>query len=222
MLVSGQNAGIFHYFKLHYALPLKDKRNSITAFLHIVNLLSARLYRLLLENIDTSVMKTSSIHKIMLPVWCFAFLVSKADSFGVAPNSLQNNVQRPVLRSSTRNGLKRSDCCNDDNHDNDIPSEPSRRSLFEKSVTIASSLLVTGGSVHVQQSSAAVGSLPEFMDANAILQGLTVNVADPSQQKSMIEFLTQGLGFEVLRQRIRGPIEETVRSIWHYILYPTV
>ena len=63
---------------------------------------------------------------------------------------------------------------------------------------------------NVRPSVAAVGSLPEFADTNAILQGLTVNVADPSQQKSMIEFLTQGFGFEVLRQRINGPIEETV------------
>lgn len=66
---------------------------------------------------------------------------------------------------------------------------------------------------------AAVGSLPEFADTNAILQGLTVNVADPSQQKSMIEFLIQGFGFQVLRQRINGPIEETVRKYERIVFF---
>lgn len=101
---------------------------------------------------------------------------------------------RPKMMSSSSEG--------------NITSESSRRSFVAQSIAVGGSLLVAGA-VDVNPSSAAVGTLPEFSDSNAILQGLTVNVADQSQQKSMIEFLVQGFGFEVLRQRITGPIEET-------------
>jgi hypothetical protein len=58
---------------------------------------------------------------------------------------------------------------------------------------------------------AEVGTLPEFSDTNAVLQGLTVNVADESQQEAMINFLINGFDFKVLRKRIRNTVEETVR-----------
>jgi hypothetical protein len=61
-----------------------------------------------------------------------------------------------------------------------------------------------------KDASAAVGTLPEFQDTNAILQGLTINVVDQSQLKSFVQFLTQGFGLEILRQRIQGPVEEIV------------
>lgn len=56
---------------------------------------------------------------------------------------------------------------------------------------------------------AAVGTLPEFANDNAILQGITVKVADKSQQDIMIQFLENAFECQVLRRRIRGPIEET-------------
>jgi hypothetical protein len=86
----------------------------------------------------------------------------------------------------------------------DLSSSCSRRSLL---FGIGSAIAVGGGA---RDASAAVGTLPEFQETNAILQGLIINVVDQSQLKSMVEFLTQGFGFEVLRQRIRGPVEETV------------
>lgn len=89
-----------------------------------------------------------------------------------------------------------------------ITPESTRRSFVVQGIAVGSSVLVAGA-VDVNPSLAAVGTLPEFSDSNAVLQGLTVNVADQSQQKSMIEFLVQGFGFEVLRQRINGSIEET-------------
>lgn len=91
-----------------------------------------------------------------------------------------------------------------------MSTESARRSFVLQGLTLSSAILA-GGAIDVELSEAAVGSLPEFAGTNAILQGLTVNVADQSQQKSMIEFMTQGFGFEILRQRINGPIEETVR-----------
>ena len=59
------------------------------------------------------------------------------------------------------------------------------------------------------RASAAVGALPEFSDSNAILQGLTIKVADRSQQDAMIKFLEDGFDFKVLRKRIAGSLEET-------------
>lgn len=85
---------------------------------------------------------------------------------------------------------------------------PSRRLLLGSAV-VASSSLVFGGLVP-DSANAAVGTLPEFADSNAIIQGLTVNVADKSQQDGMIDFLVNGFDFQVLRKRIKGSVEETV------------
>jgi hypothetical protein len=57
--------------------------------------------------------------------------------------------------------------------------------------------------------SAEVGTLPELADTNAILQGITVNVADISQQNATISFLQDGFDFKILRTRRRGTVEET-------------
>lgn len=64
-----------------------------------------------------------------------------------------------------------------------------------------------------EPANAAVGTLPEFEDTNAIIQGITVNVADKSQQDAMIDFLVRGFDFEVSRKRIKDSIEDTVRLL---------
>lgn len=46
---------------------------------------------------------------------------------------------------------------------------------------------------------AAVGTLPELQDTNAVLQGITVRVTDPVQQKQMIAFLQDAFDMDVLR-----------------------
>lgn len=111
-----------------------------------------------------------------------------------------------VMRDSSPNKMSKLPSAAEDN----MSTESARRSFVLQGLTLSSAILA-GGAIDVEHSEAAVGSLPEFAGTNAILQGLTVNVADQSQQKSMIEFMTQGFGFEILRQRINGPIEETVR-----------
>ena len=63
-----------------------------------------------------------------------------------------------------------------------------------------------------QATIAAVGALPEFQESNAIIQGITVNVADKSQQDAMINFLVNGFDFKVLRKRIANAVEDTVRT----------
>lgn len=133
-------------------------------------------------------------------------LLSAAVSDGFQISSIASpSGTRTARQSSISVLLARSQ----ENEDKDAASEPSRRSL------LVNGPIALGGSMFFGQSLpslAAVGTLPEFSDTNAILQGLTVNVADQSQQKSMIEFLINGLGFQVLRQRIFNNIEETVRK----------
>jgi len=81
-------------------------------------------------------------------------------------------------------------------------SEVDRRTIIQ-SVGMASPLLLS------QPSTAAVGSLPEFANVDSILQGITVKVADRSQQEAMVDFLTSGFSCQVLRKRIIGQREET-------------
>lgn len=87
----------------------------------------------------------------------------------------------------------------------------SRRSfLTQASLLSTSIMLVTATSACTPApAQAAVGSLPELADANAILQGVTIRVADPSQLKSTISFFTDAFDFKVLRKKIKGDVEET-------------
>lgn len=86
----------------------------------------------------------------------------------------------------------------------------SRRSLLTSTASMAGAIAL--GAVFPADASAAVGTLPEFENTNAVIQGITVDVADRSQQENMINFLVNGFDFEVLRKRINGPVEETVSS----------
>ena len=126
----------------------------------------------------------------------------RVDGFAVPPGRYRF-AEKITSATSLHNSLEENDPSS---------SDPSRRRFFANGIVTGSALLVTGSSYQVEEASAAVGELPEFSQTNVILQGLTVNVADQSQQKSMVDFLVNGLGFEVLRQRIRGPIEETVST----------
>jgi hypothetical protein len=83
-----------------------------------------------------------------------------------------------------------------------------RRALFN-TAAVASGSLILGTSS--KPAVAAVGTLPEFADSDAIIQGITVNVADKSQQDAMIDFLVRSFDFQVLRKRVRDSVEETVR-----------
>jgi len=59
-----------------------------------------------------------------------------------------------------------------------------------------------------QSASAAVGSLPEYGDTNAVLQGLTVRVSDGSQFKNMVDFLRDSFDFKVLREQTTGSVSD--------------
>eukprot|EP00536_Pseudo-nitzschia_multiseries_P006360 jgi/Psemu1/192997/e_gw1.134.48.1 len=93
--------------------------------------------------------------------------------------------------------------------DEDDTGVQSRRKMMEKTVALASAAFLSASTSFPEASSAAVGTLPEFSETNAIVQGLTINVADASQQQTMIDFLVGAFDFQVQRQRIQGNVEET-------------
>ena len=96
-----------------------------------------------------------------------------------------------------------------ENIGDDVSVELSRRKMMAKTAALASLSFLPAAIGSPASSSAAVGTLPEFSDTNAIINGLTVNVADASQQQAMIDFLTGAFDFVVQRQRIQGTVEET-------------
>jgi hypothetical protein len=91
--------------------------------------------------------------------------------------------------------------------ENNASLSKSRRSFVTDSL-IGSSLLAAS-TFFPQSTVASIGTLPEYADTNNILQGISIRVADQSQQKAMIAFLEDGFDCEVLRKRIVGSVEET-------------
>jgi hypothetical protein len=77
----------------------------------------------------------------------------------------------------------------------------------EEASTMRRSLLLGAGSLAAAATlfaspypaSAAIGTLPELQDTNVVLQGITVKVSDPLQQKQTITFLQDAFDMVVLR-----------------------
>jgi len=87
--------------------------------------------------------------------------------------------------------------------------ELNRRSMLLKTITSPIAAIGLSSSL-IKPSNAAIGTLYEYSNTNAILQGVTINVADKSQQNAMIQFLTQSfIGFKVLRQGTIDGVTDT-------------
>ena len=121
---------------------------------------------------------TTTMNRLVFIALAFAFLANAAAGFS-GPQPILDRV----LVHQTRLFL----------HEDDR----SRRSLLV-SASVAS-LAAFGALSRPDDALAAVGTLPELQDANAVLQGLTIKVTDPSQQKQMISFLQDAFEMEVLR-----------------------
>jgi hypothetical protein len=94
-----------------------------------------------------------------------------------------------------------------------VRSTISRRKTLTHVAAAAAAMLVSDPFASIDNLAMAdVGTLPELKGAPAILQGITVSVADESQQNSMIRFLVEGFLFKVLRQRTVGTVTDTVRT----------
>ena len=104
--------------------------------------------------------------------------------------------------TTTRNNRQ----CANSRHNTD---EPTRRSFLIESASLAVATAVGTLLSPNRPAIAAVGNLYEYSRTNAILQGISVNVADPSQEKAMVAFMEDAFDCLVLRKRIRGTITET-------------
>ena len=145
-------------------------------------------------------------------LWVAFFAISFVNGFTTPTISSQKKLPTSLRQA------------NDDDDDDDgvkdfgmdtaslssIATATSRREMIAKSTALASVSFLPALLGSPRISSAAVGSLPELVNSNAYVQGLTINVADSVQQKQMVDFLVDGFSFEVLRQRNQDTIEETV------------
>ena len=150
---------------------------------------------------------------ILAAIWVAFFAISFVNGFTTPTISSQKKLPTSLRQA------------NDDDDDDDdgvkdfgmdtaslssIATATSRREMIAKSTALASVSFLPALLGSPRISSAAVGSLPELVNSNAYVQGLTINVADSVQQKQMVAFLVDGFSFEVLRQRNQDTIEETV------------
>ncbi len=128
--------------------------------------------------------------------------------------------------STTSRVLLKAQSSNTDNqHEKEHPenqittSNNTRRSVLQKVIStsaILSTSLLAGGSPSSIIANAAMGTLPEFADTNAIFQGITIDVTDKAQYEETIQFFTNGFdGMKVLRERggDGGGIRDTVSRI---------
>lgn len=144
----------------------------------------------------------------------YALLVVSIEAFSFS--AYQSNfwrtrhLQRSQVRNTKDTQLQRHDDREVDEIaiENDTITLKSRRSFVSDSLMVSSSVLAATTALP-QSTLASVGTLPEYADTNNILQGITIRVADQSQQKAMTSFLEDGFDCEVLRKRIVGSIEET-------------
>lgn len=143
----------------------------------------------------------------------YALLVVSIEAFSFSAHQSNSGRTRHLQRTQGRNTKDTQLQRHDDREvdeipiDNDSMSLKSRRSFVSDSLMVSSLLAAT--TVLPQSTMASVGTLPEYADTNNILQGITIRVADQSQQKAMISFLEDGFDCEVVRKRIVGSIEET-------------
>ena len=149
---------------------------------------------------------------MLAAIWVAFFAISFVNGFTTPTISSQKKLPTSLRQA------------NDDDDDDDgvkdfgmdtaslssIATATSRREMIAKSTALASVSFLPALLGSPRISSAAVGSLPELVNSNAYVQGLTINVADSVQQKQMVDFLVDGFSFEVLRQRNQDTIEETV------------
>lgn len=77
--------------------------------------------------------------------------------------------------------------------------------------------VVTASMIAPLESRAAVGSIPEFANTNAVMQGVTINVAENKQLLDMVNFLREGMNFKVLRQAAKGSVTSVV-SLYIYMI----
>jgi len=147
---------------------------------------------------------------MLAAIWVAFFAISFVNGFTTPTISSQKKLPTSLRQANDDDdddGVK--DFGMDTASLSSIATATSRREMIAKSTALASVSFLPALLGSPRISSAAVGSLPELVNSNAYVQGLTINVADSVQQKQMVDFLVDGFSFEVLRQRNQDTIEET-------------
>jgi len=147
---------------------------------------------------------------VLAAIWVAFFAISFVNGFTTPTISSQKKLPTSLRQANDDDdddGVK--DFGMDTASLSSIATATSRREMIAKSTALASVSFLPALLGSPRISSAAVGSLPELVNSNAYVQGLTINVADSVQQKQMVAFLVDGFSFEVLRQRNQDTIEET-------------
>lgn len=99
-------------------------------------------------------------------------------------------------------------------HHNIAHTTSTRRTILQQSL-LATSTAALSLATSSQKANAALGTLPEFADANAILQSITIDVSDQPQYDETIAFFTNGFdGMKVLRQRNNKASGGAVKDTW--------
>ena len=149
---------------------------------------------------------------LLLAGWAAAIAVHFVESLTIASTAKQgyHSTQSRMKLSMFEQSDDLIDTSSGES-ENDDGMVLSRRKILKSAALASVPFLSTTFSLP-ERSSAAVGTLPEFAETNAIVNGLTINVADASQQQAMIDFLIGAFSFEVQRQRIQGSVEETVST----------
>ena len=128
---------------------------------------------------------------------------------GFTPSSIRPSSSSPIRAEAE--GVKQASTESDADTCSTDSNVQSRRSILHQ--CLATGAALSASQLFPSSASAALGTLPEFADTNAILQSLTIDVTDKQQYDDTIAFFTSAFdGMKIMRQRNNngGGIKDTV------------
>jgi len=153
--------------------------------------------------IITSLHFTASTMKCSIAVLAAATCLSSVQQVsGFTSSSIRRDAS-PLSSSRIRaelEGVKQASTGSDADTFNTDSQLQSRRSILHQ--CLATGATLSASQLFPSSASAALGTLPEFADVNAVLQSLTIDVTDKQQYDDTIAFFTSAFdGMKVMRQR---------------------
>ena len=160
--------------------------------------------------------KILALSLTVIDVSGFTLTFNPTLKFSAIKKNISPNVQLDAL-TNTESEIG-NDYLNESKGNSFMVTNYDRRSILTKLAqsslgVVTSNILLDSTAGRIPTAEAAVGTLPEFAETNAVLQGITLNVADFSQYEKMLNFLTDSFDFKILRQRELNGITEAVSSI---------
>lgn len=170
----------------------------------------------------------------ILTALIFSCLPNNIYSFSVVPSATLK--PRLFARQSTHySSINSQNDVDDSSHQHDehqltttstVEQITTRRTLLQQSLLATSILTSTTAQLtSSSMANAAIGTLPEFSDTNAILQSITIDVTDKTQYDETIDFFKKSFdGCKVLRQRNNsgGGVKDTVCLCIYFMMFYAV